>query len=294
MKFTRSPLPRLGFTLIELLVVIAIIAILAGMLLPAIAKAKSKAQGAFCMNNTKQLMVAWRLYVEDNDDKLPYAYAENSTQDALAPHTYAAAWVHGNVDSPGGNPVVPQDIWDVNNTLAKGAIWKYVGNAASIYRCPADNFKVVHSGGALRGQKAPRIRSNSMNAWVGMNGDTRPRPGDYTWYGDARYRKFNKMSDMIAPGPSLTWVLVDENPISINDGFFCPDFRGYPNAPSMPDAPASYHNGACGFSFADGHSEIHKWKDPRTKVADPTSQNHAGPTRNQDVEWIWRHSTAAF
>jgi prepilin-type processing-associated H-X9-DG protein len=99
------------------------------------------------------------------------------------------------------------------------------------------------------------------------------------------------MADMIAPGPSLTWVLVDEHPISINDGFFCPDFRGYPNAPSLPDAPASYHNGACGFSFADGHSEIHKWKDARTKAVDPTAQNHASP-RNLDILWLWEHSTA--
>jgi prepilin-type processing-associated H-X9-DG protein len=108
------------------------------------------------------------------------------------------------------------------------------------------------------------------------------------------------MSDMTAPGPSMTWVLVDENPVSINDGFFCPDFRTYNIANpasstlSLPDAPASYHNGACGFSFADGHSEIHKWTDPRTKAKDPTAENHnSGPLgKNRDIFWLLQRSTA--
>src|SRR3954471_11782224 len=283
-----------GFTLIELLVVIAIIAILAGILLPALAKAKTKAQGISCMNNTKQLMLAWKFYIDDNNDRLPFAYAEDASQ----PVTYNAAWVHGNIDSPNGVPRFPNDIWDVSNTLAKGALWKYAGQNADIYRCPADNFKVLHTGGLHKGTKAPRIRSNSMNAWVGMNGDTRPIPGDYTWYGLPPLRKFNKTADMVAPGPVNTWVLVDENPISINDGFFCPDFSNYNRSSgtvttlTLPDAPGSYHNGACGFSFADGHSEIHRWTDGRMKVADPTLENHNAPTKNRDVYWLLEHSTS--
>jgi prepilin-type N-terminal cleavage/methylation domain-containing protein/prepilin-type processing-associated H-X9-DG protein len=290
MNVSRTPSSRrAGFTLIELLVVIAIIAILASLLLPALSKAKAKAQGTVCENNTRQLMLAWRLYIEDSDDRLPFAYAENAARQS----TYTAAWVHGNIDSPNGIPTFPNDVWNATNTIMTGCIFKYAGGNVDIYRCPADTYKVLNTGGPHSGQRVPRIRSLSMNAWVGMNGDLDP-PGTYSWYGDSRFRKFNKMADMIAPGPSLTWVTLDENPISINDGFFCPDFRGYPNAPSMPDAPGSYHNGACGFSFADGHSEIHSWKDARTKVADPTSQNHASPTLNRDVLWIWEHSTAMF
>jgi prepilin-type N-terminal cleavage/methylation domain-containing protein/prepilin-type processing-associated H-X9-DG protein len=292
MKLQERPQIRsFGFTLIELLVVIAIIAILAGILLPALAKAKTKAQGVFCMNNTHQLMLAWKYYVDDNNDKLPFAYAENSGR----PVTYNAAWVHGNVDSPNHVPSFPNDVWNPTNTLMTGSIWKYAGENLAIYRCPADNYKVLHSGGPLKGQKAPRIRSNSMNAWVGMNGDLDP-PGTYSWYGGPTYRKFNKFSDMILPGPAMTWVLLDENPVSINDGFFCVDYTGYRTSYLLPDGPASYHNGACGFSFADGHSEIHRWTDARTKAPDNTSptQNHGSPTKNRDIDWLWDHSTAPF
>jgi prepilin-type N-terminal cleavage/methylation domain-containing protein/prepilin-type processing-associated H-X9-DG protein len=267
---------RSAFTLIELLVVIAIIAILAGMLLPALGKAKAKAHGIYCMNNTHQLMVAWKLYVDDNSDKLPFAYAENAGR----PETYRAAWVHGNLTTP-------DDVWNIG-TLTNGAIWPYTGKSAKIYRCPADNFKVMHTGGEYKGKKAPRIRSNSMNAWTGMNGDLTP-PGDYSWYGDQTYYRFLKGSDLVVPGPSKTWVLLDENPYSLNDAFFCVDYRGYPTTQSMPDAPASYHNGAAGFAFADGHSEVHRWTDARTKKADPTTENHAG---NKDVNWLWERSTA--
>jgi prepilin-type N-terminal cleavage/methylation domain-containing protein/prepilin-type processing-associated H-X9-DG protein len=288
MSSCRNPAPKRAFTLIELLVVIAIIAILAGMLLPAISKAKAKAQGAYCLNNTKQLMLAWRMYIEDNNDRLPFAYAENAGR----PATYNAAWVHGNVDSPNGVPNFPNDVWNASNTIATGAIFKYTGGNTTIYRCPADNYRVTHSGGLYAGKKAPRIRSNSMNAWTGMNGDTEPTPGVWTWFGDSRYRKFNKMSDLIAPGPSKTWVLLDEHPVSINDGFFCVDMNAYPNLASavLPDVPASYHNGACGFSFADGHSEIHSWKDARTKAANPGGSF----SNSKDVLWLWEHSTAKF
>jgi prepilin-type N-terminal cleavage/methylation domain-containing protein/prepilin-type processing-associated H-X9-DG protein len=273
-----------GFTLIELLVVIAIIAILAGMLLPALGKAKTKAQGIFCMNNTHQLMVAWRLYIEDNNDRLPYAYAEDKSR----PDYYNGAWVHGNVDAPNHIPTYPEDCWNPTNTLMNGSIWKYTGPNAAIYRCPADKYWVVHAGGQYKGSKQPRIRSNSMNAWCGMN------QGAHTWFGGTDYRAFLKSSDMTAPGPSMTWVLLDEHPVSINDGFFVVNMNPYPNLAGavMPDVPASYHNGAGGLAFADGHSEIHSWKDARTKLEKPPAPQGYGGSK--DVEWLWMRSTARF
>jgi len=263
-----------GFTLIELLVVIAIIAILASLLLPALAKAKTKGQGILCMNNTKQLMLAWKLYIDDYRDKLPWAYADPGIP---------GAWCYGIEDWNASTA----DNWDVTNTLAKGTIWKYTGPSAKIYTCPADIYTVKPTAGPNKGQGVPRIRSNSMNAWCGMN------DGKATWFGNSPpWRMFLKSSDLVAP--SDTWVLVDEHPDSMNDGFFCTQMNPYPNlgAAELPDCPASYHNGACGFAFADGHSEIHKWTDARTKPPVKRSGYQPGnQANNQDVGWLWSKTT---
>ncbi len=256
-----------GFTLIELLVVIAIIAILAGMLLPALAKAKQKGQGILCMNNTKQLMLSWRLYVDDCNGKIPPAFSDNPNNNV---------WVYGIQNWLGSN----RDNWDVTNTLMKGTIWKYHGGSQKIYKCPADVFRT-------RTPERERLRSNSINAWVGMH-DGRP-----TWFGNSPpWRMFLRDSDFVAPAD--TWVFVDEHPDSINDGFFTMNMNPAPNlaAARLQDAPASYHNGACGFAFADGHSEIKKWKDPRTKIPVRRSDYVEGnQANNKDVEWIWSKTT---
>ncbi len=283
-----------GFTLIELLVVIAIIAILAAMLIPVLSKAKTKAQGIQCMNNTRQLMTAWRLYVEDSRDFLPFAYVSDTP---TTWKNYPYAWVHGIQDFNGANTAN----WNPDTTLKLGAIWANCGNSVKIFHCPADTSMVKPTSGPFQGQLINRLRSNSMNNWVGMNGDEdAERTQYYTWPGGSTFRKFRKMTDMIKPGPAMTWVLVDEHPDSINDGFFCVDMNAYPNpnGTRLPDVPASYHNGACGFAFADGHSEIHKWKDSRTKP--PVSYTGAGSLppadqpNNQDVVWLWQHSTCKF
>lgn len=268
---------RGGFTLIELLVVIAIIAILAGMLLPALAKAKTKAQGISCMNNTKQLMLAWRFYADDNQDRIPYAYAENPNNEF-----YDGAWAHGNMDLAAEN-------WNVD-LLRAGALWEYTGGSKEIYKCPADKTMTKALRGPNAGKAVPRTRSVSMNAWVGGN------EGKHTWYGGPEWRMYLKTSDMIDPGPSETWVLLDEREDSINDGFFVVWMPGYPNPGStvMVDYPASYHNRAAGFAFADGHSEIHRWHDPRTtpllRKGQKLELNQPQPN-NRDVIWMQDRTT---
>ena len=280
MKMKRTHRHAGGFTLIELLVVIAIIAILASMLLPAFNTAKLKAQGVQCMTNTRQLMTAWRMYVEENRDVLPFAYVEDNP----ANRNYPYAWTHGIVDYNNANTAN----WDADGTIKKGAIWPYCGNSVKIYRCPADFVTVTPTSGDFRGSTIQRVRSNSMNSWMGMN------EGGWTWFGGSEFRKYLKMSDLIKPGPSKTWVLIDEHPDSLNDGFFCVDMRGYPNPAqtAFPDLPASFHNKAAGVAFADGHSEIHKWKDPRTmppvQRREPPLVSHAN---NPDVVWMWEHTT---
>jgi prepilin-type N-terminal cleavage/methylation domain-containing protein/prepilin-type processing-associated H-X9-DG protein len=259
-----------GFTLIELLVVIAIIAILASLLLPALAKSKTKAQGIACLNNGRQMMMAWRLYVEDNQDKLPQSYNPGAPTE----------WVHGWLDFSGGN----RSNWDINQDLVKSPLWPYCGNNAGIWRCPADNSTVKYQGVTYR-----RVRSVAMNAWIDST--------DVAGFGPAGMRIYKKLSDFSDPGPTQTWVFLDEREDSINDGEMVVGMNGYPDKPQqwmIVDYPASYHNLAGGFAFADGHSEIKRWRDPRTtpklKKGQFLQLNVSSPN-NVDVFWMMDRTT---
>jgi prepilin-type N-terminal cleavage/methylation domain-containing protein/prepilin-type processing-associated H-X9-DG protein len=257
-----------GFTLIELLVVIAIIAILAGMLLPALAKSKTKAQGIMCMNNGRQMMLSWRFYLDDNQDSVPYSYNPGN----------AAEWVSGSLDFSGN-----RSNWDVKQDIAKSVLWPYGANNPALWRCPADRSTVKVTGKVL-----PRVRSMAMNAWFNST--------DVASFGSG-YRIYKKMSDLIDPGPTMTWVLMDEREDSINDGEMVIGMDGYPDKPQqwrIVDYPASYHNSAAGLSFADGHAEVHKWKDLRTMPALKKGVGLAlniGSPNNQDVFWLMERST---
>jgi prepilin-type N-terminal cleavage/methylation domain-containing protein/prepilin-type processing-associated H-X9-DG protein len=271
---------RSGFTLIELLVVIAIIAILAAMLMPALGRAKYRAQAAHCMNNGKQMMLTWRLYVDDSADKVPSAW--NGPGD----------WMPGNSMSWSGNPTLDGQNtynWDIN-TLKASPLWPYCGNSPGIWRCPADDkYPCIASTGPLKGQGAPRVRSMSMLSW--FNG----ADADDAGLGGIGWLKYTKMSQVVNPGPAMTLLFLDERCDSINDGEWCTSMYGWPDQPSLwklIDFPGSYHAGAGGISFVDGHSEIHKWKDPRTTPPIGRLGSLNIPSKNNlDVFWMMEHST---
>ena len=261
---------RLAFTLIELLVVIAIIAILAAMLLPALSKAKIKAQAVQCMNLSRQLMYAWRLYTDDNNDQLLSAY--NTGNLAAAP-----SWVPSSPMLDYANPSA-QGNWDYANTIEKSPMWAYTSKNREIFHCPAD----PSTGRDPSGKVGPRVRSMSMNFWIGgVDG------GDY---GRPNGTAFTKLSSIKSPGPSQFIVLLDERHESINDGLFLIDMLGYPTSSpnGLRDFPAIYHGGASGLAFADGHSEIHKWRDSATLQKAMPARYSAAPN---DVFWLQDHAT---
>jgi len=262
---SRGGLP-MGFTLIELLVVIAIIAILAAILLPVLSKAKTKAQGVYCMGNQKQLTLAWVMYAEDNREQLP-PNANGGSK---------GGWVDGWEDFNPSNR-------DNTNTiyLTNAKIGPYTKNIG-IYKCPADVYLCTENGA-----KMPRVRSVSMNGFIegGFYNDPADRS---TWY--PKWYCYNKMTDIRMPPPTKLWVFVDEHPDSINDGWLITAVED-PN--NWTDLPASYHNGACGFGFADGHSEIKKWQERSTLAPVTQRQFNGFPAPNsRDIKWMIERSSA--
>ena len=258
-----------GFTLIELLVVIAIIAILAGLLLPALGKAKVKAQSVHCMNNLRQVMVAWRMYADDNGGRLPF--------NTVFERDLTRSWCTGFMSYNQANP-------DNTNKLlfTQALMGPYFSGAANLFKCPGD--RTVNPP-----RNDPRVRSISMNAFFGGFWDGTTWPEVQARLGTWReYRKIDQIDR-----PSDRWVFTDECP-TLNDGFLVHlmpiGTTVLPSNESMNDSPASYHAGAGALSFADGHSEIHKWRDAATIKRTTQPLAAAGPSPN-DYIWLAERTT---
>lgn len=275
-----------GFTLVEMLVVIAVISILAALLLPALAQAKGRAQAIACMNNTKQLVLAWHVYAGDNAERLPYNLG-----------------LVGSAFRTDLNWVNNVMTWDTSSdntnveTLTKASLGSFVGGNTAVYRCPSD---MALSSVQREAGWTARIRSYSMNAMVGDAGNFSTNGFNVN---NPTYKQFFKITQI--PQPSAIFVFLDEHPDSINDGYFLNKApQSYTSASSTSghyygkwtDLPASYHNGATTFAYADGHALLHRWRQTTTvQPAQPNAANlpiaisSTSASALEDFHWILEH-----
>jgi len=276
MKKTR------GFTLIELLVVIAIIALLMGILMPALQRARKMAQSITCTSNLRSLALAWHLYAEANDDKLVGC---QNDQEMVGGVSRRPNWIRGSLDYDSD----PTN-WNIETDIKTSPLWIYAGKEPKIFKCPADLAKVTDN----TGRTVKRVRSNSMSQVFGHGEWLNSAPSNRQ---QNVWRTYRKLVNIV--NPAKTFVFVDEHPDSINDAAFanaCTNAASQ-GAARIIDYPANYHGGSCGFSFADGRAIIHKWRGSKIKNA-PTYYGSQGLQLNvpaedswEDVRWMAENTT---
>ncbi|HRI13822.1 MAG TPA: type II secretion system protein [Verrucomicrobiota bacterium] len=294
--------PR-GFTLIELLVVIAIIAILAGMLLSVLTKAKQKGQGMACMNNQRQLTLAWLNYAHDSDDRVVAALD--------APWNGPPAWVTGGLNYEPEN----RSNWDLSEDIKKSPLGPYLRGTWDIFKCPADRSTVIPSSGPDAGKPMPRVRSTVMNLWFGgIRGSLDPNevfedgwhPALPVGLRSPSWRMYRRLADVNDPGPASTFLFLDQREDTPMGSAFFINMQGWPDVPQQTrwhwGIPASYHHRAGIVTFADGHAEQKKWIDPRTTPPlqrgkylhkpDPSQLVETVPSPdNRDIVWLQERAT---
>ena len=269
---------RNGFTLIELLVVIAIIAILAGFLMPALSKAKSKAKTMLCLNNTRQLTLAWLMYPDDNDGRLSPNYSNQ-----------IGGWVSGFMDYTLSTTDNTNIQYLIDPEFAK--LGPYAGTH-EIYKCPSDKSAVKS-----RTSSNPRVRSYSMNYAIGNPAEDGELPFGLGW------RIYRKTTDLVSPTPASHWVTMDEHPDSVDDGSFLVDLEGQGRRAQLIAYPANYHNHGASVAYADGHAAVHKWQHEHTLYENlycgclssyAVNGNYKKSPNNSDIAWLQERTSSRY
>ncbi|MBN9694046.1 MAG: prepilin-type N-terminal cleavage/methylation domain-containing protein [Verrucomicrobia bacterium] len=272
-----------AFTLIELLVVVAIIAVLAALLLPALSKAQQRAQSILCLNNLRQLQIGFQLYADDERDKLPPSETDSG-------EIFMPRWVNGSM-APG----LARSLSELTNSqllleAGPGHIGPYV-RAAGVFRCPSDQSRTN-----LTRRRGPlRVRSYSMNPYVVYADGVGIEGGRLQSYSRTAFVKF---ADFARVSPSQIYIFIDEHELTLGNGKFSFNWPLGPHSYWPGHWPARRHANQGAFSFADGHSELHRWKDARTgpKVLEWAKAEAVGwdAHDNPDFEWIFNHTNGPW
>lgn len=273
---TITLIKRSAFTLIELLVVIAIIAILASMILPSLSKAKEKARQTKCLSNARQVITGWLTYAGDNNEIVP-----NPGNSRFETSSWVAGWLDFN-----GSNTDNTNKWQLVDPKVS-ALARYVKNP-NLYKCPSDRSFVTRAG-----RRHDRVRSYGMSQAFTAIGDPDKSASGF-WLPKSKYRLFHKTTDMNNPQPSMLWVIMDEHPSSINAGGFANQMSERRITTKIIDYPASFHSGGANIAYADGHSEIRRWRDGRTRprvVNRLIPLNIASPN-NEDMYWLSKRTSS--